>query len=103
MNFFEDSYLYQGQRKTLMELLRTKGIEEKVLTAMMKVPRHYFFPKMFMQHVYENKAFPIAADQTISHPYTVAFQTQLLAIKPMEKILEIRMRFDYLPKRRTWT
>ncbi len=89
MNFFEDSYLYQGQRKTLMELLRTKGIEDKVLTAMMKVPRHYFFPKMFLQHAYENKAFPIAADQTISHPYTVAFQTQLLAIKPMDKILEI--------------
>ncbi len=89
MNLIEDSYLYQGQRKTLMELLRAKGIEEKVLVAMMKVPRHYFFPKMFLQHAYENKAFPIGAEQTISHPYTVAFQTQLLEIKPMEKILEI--------------
>jgi protein-L-isoaspartate(D-aspartate) O-methyltransferase len=89
MNRLEDNYLQQGRRKALMDLLRQKGINDTVLQAMMKVPRHYFFPSTFESHAYDDKAFPIAAGQTISHPYTVAFQTQLLAIKPLEKILEI--------------
>jgi protein-L-isoaspartate(D-aspartate) O-methyltransferase len=87
---FEDSYLHQGKRKALIETLRNKGInDERVLTAMMKVPRHFFFANTFELHAYDDKAFPIAAGQTISQPYTVAFQTQLLAIKPFEKVLEI--------------
>ncbi len=89
MKLPEDNYLQQGRRKALMELLRQKGIKEAVLEVMMKVPRHYFFPSTFDVHAYDDKAFPIAADQTISMPYTVAFQTQLLEIKPLEKILEI--------------
>jgi protein-L-isoaspartate(D-aspartate) O-methyltransferase len=84
-----DDYLQQGRRKALIDQLRLKGIQESILTIMMKVPRHYFFPSTFDVHAYDDKAFPIAAGQTISHPYTVAFQTQLLDIKPFEKVLEI--------------
>ena len=67
-----------------------KGIHDRrTLEAMHKIPRHLFFDKIFETHAYEDKAFPIAAGQTISQPYTVAFQTQLLQIKPGNKILEV--------------
>ena len=85
-----DSYMHQGLRKKLIDEVRKKGIaDESVLMAMMKVPRHFFFDNAFLEHAYTDKAFPIAAGQTISQPYTVAYQTQLLQIKKGEKILEI--------------
>ncbi len=86
----EDSYLHKGLRKKLIENLRLKGIrDERVLEAMNEVPRHLFMDSSFIKFSYSDQAFPIAAGQTISQPYTVAFQTQLLEIKPMEKVLEI--------------
>lgn len=86
----EDSYKHKGQRKDLIDSLRKKGItDEKVLAAMMDVPRHFFFDKDLEHIAYEDRAFPIAANQTISQPYTVAFQTQLLRVQPKDKILEI--------------
>ncbi len=86
----EDTHKHKGQRKELIDSLRKKGItDENVLTAMMEVPRHFFFDKDLEHIAYEDRAFPIAADQTISQPYTVAFQTQLLKIKPKDKVLEI--------------
>ncbi|GAL01190.1 protein-L-isoaspartate O-methyltransferase [Nonlabens ulvanivorans] len=70
--------------------MREKGIkDQRVLDAMNKVPRHVFLDSSFLEHAYQNKAFPIGADQTISHPYTVAFQSELLQVKPNDKILEI--------------
>lgn len=90
MRTFEDNYQHKGLRKKLVETVREKGItDERVLTAIMNVPRHFFLDSAFDKVAYEDKAFPIAEDQTISQPYTVAYQTQLLAIKPFEKILEI--------------
>lgn len=86
----EDSYKHRGQRKDLIDSLRKKGItDENVLNALMEVPRHFFFDKDLEHIAYEDRAFPIAANQTISQPYTVAFQTQLLRIMPKDKILEI--------------
>ena len=86
----EDSYRHKGLRENLIEELRSQGItDETVLTAMMEVPRHYFFDPVFDTIAYENRAFPIDAEQTISSPYTVAYQTQLLQVKPYDKILEI--------------
>ena len=86
----EDTYRHKGLRENLIEQLKLEGItDEAVLRAMMEVPRHYFIDADFDSIAYENRAFPIAADQTISSPYTVAFQTQLLQVKPYEKILEI--------------
>jgi protein-L-isoaspartate(D-aspartate) O-methyltransferase len=77
-------------RNQLAELLISKGIENKqVLDAIRAVPRHLFMDSSFEDHAYQDKAFPIAAEQTISQPYTVAFQTQLLQIKPGDRILEI--------------
>lgn len=74
----------------LIELLKQKGItDERVLEAMNNIPRHYFLDSAFDQVAYEDKAFPIAENQTISQPYTVAYQTQLLEVKPFEKVLEI--------------
>ena len=85
-----DTYKHQGLRRILIETLRTKGIEnEAILNAIMKVPRHFFMDSAFLNFAYEDKAFPIGADQTISQPYTVAFQTQLLDVKPGTKVLEI--------------
>lgn len=85
-----DSLKHLGKRRQLIELLRTKGIsDETVLEAMLKIPRHLFLNSSFEDFAYEDKAFPIAAGQTISQPYTVAFQSQLLQVKPEEKILEI--------------
>ena len=86
----EDSLKHRGRRKRLVDELRQKGIRnEDVLKAMNKVPRHFFFPSDFIDRAYEDNAFPIEAGQTISQPFTVAFQTQLLDVKPGHKVLEI--------------
>ena len=85
-----DNYREKGARKKLVELLREKGIaDEKVLKAIGKVPRHYFFDETFWTQAYKDIAFPIGDGQTISQPYTVAYQTELLNIKPGDKVLEI--------------
>ncbi len=85
-----DTYQHKGMRKQLVDLLKTKGItDETVLNAINTIPRHYFLDSAFDKIAYEDRAFPIDADQTISQPYTVAYQTQLLEIKRNEKILEI--------------
>lgn len=85
-----DSYREKGARKKLVELLRDKGIsDEKVLKAIGKVPRHYFFDETFWTQAYKDIAFPIGDGQTISQPYTVAYQTELLHIKAGDKVLEI--------------
>lgn len=86
----KDGFRQQGKRNQLVELLREKGIiDEKVLSAIGSIPRHLFMDSSFEDHAYQDKAFPIGAGQTISQPFTVAFQTQLLEVKPDEKILEI--------------
>ncbi len=85
-----DSFLARGKRKKLVEELRRKGItDEDVLRAINKVPRHDFMDPAFLNHAYIDKAFPISSGQTISQPYTVAVQTQLLQVKKRDKILEI--------------
>lgn len=90
MRTTEDSYLHKGLRKKLVDQIREKGItDEAVLTAIMNVPRHFFLDSAFEKQAYEDRAFPIGEDQTISQPYTVAYQTQLLQVKPFEKILEV--------------
>ncbi len=86
----EDSYRHRGMRNSLVKILKNKGIvNTKVLQAIAKVPRHVFFDQAFLEHAYQDKAFPIGEGQTISQPYTVAFQTELLKIKPGDKVLEI--------------
>ena len=86
----EDTYLHKGMRKQLVETLRSKGIkDEKVLAAINAVPRHFFLDTAFERIAYEDRAFEILAKQTISHPFTVAFQTELLQIKKFDKVLEI--------------
>lgn len=86
----EDSYVHKGMRAQLIVKLREMGIrDERVLTAMNVVPRHFFLDTAFQHIAYENRAFQILAHQTISHPYTVAFQTELLEIKKFDKVLEI--------------
>jgi protein-L-isoaspartate(D-aspartate) O-methyltransferase len=90
MKTFEDSYRHKGMRKKLVDLLREKGItDEIVLAAINVVPRHFFLDSVFDEKAYEDKAFPIAVGQTISQPYTVAYQSQLLQIRPFDKVLEI--------------
>ncbi len=90
MRRFEDTYRHKGLRKKLVETVKAKGItDEKVLDAMERIPRHYFLDSAFDEVAYEDKAFPIAEGQTISQPYTVAYQTQLLEVKPFDKVLEI--------------
>jgi protein-L-isoaspartate(D-aspartate) O-methyltransferase len=85
-----DSYKHKGMRKNLVNELRDKGItDESVLEAFNKVPRHFFLDIIFEKQAYTNMAFRIGANQTISHPYTVVFQTQLLDIKKGDKVLEI--------------
>jgi protein-L-isoaspartate(D-aspartate) O-methyltransferase len=85
-----DNYREQGARKKLVEELRKKGIEdERVLLAIGKVPRHFFFDETFWNQAYKDIAFPIGEDQTISQPYTVAYQSQLLHINTGDKVLEI--------------
>ncbi|PHS08966.1 MAG: protein-L-isoaspartate O-methyltransferase [Kordia sp.] len=86
----KDTFKHQGLRKQLILLLKDKGILDfKVLEAMNRVPRHLFLDSSFEAHSYQNKAFPIGADQTISHPFTVAFQTELLRLKENHVVLEI--------------
>lgn len=86
----QDNYRHKGLRKKLVDSLREKGIrDEKVLKAIENVPRHLFLDSSFLEFAYQDKAFPIGSGQTISQPYTVAFQTQLLQVSPGEKILEI--------------
>jgi protein-L-isoaspartate(D-aspartate) O-methyltransferase len=85
-----DSYKHQGLRKQLVEIIREKGItDNNVLSAIGKVPRHFFFDSSFLKYAYEDKAFPIGAGQTISQPYTVAFQSQLLMLTKGQKVLEV--------------
>ncbi|MDH7914018.1 protein-L-isoaspartate(D-aspartate) O-methyltransferase [Winogradskyella sp. SYSU M77433] len=86
----KDTFKHQGMRQQLVDTLIKKGItNEKVLKAIGKIPRHLFMDSGFIDHAYVDKAFPIAADQTISQPYTVAFQSELLQIQPGHKVLEI--------------
>ena len=86
----EDTYRHKGLRKKLVETVRNKGItDEKILAALERIPRHFFLDSAFDEVAYVDKAFPISAGQTISQPYTVAYQTQLLEIKPFDKVLEI--------------
>ncbi len=86
----EDNYKQRGLRNKLVKKLSEKGIkDERVLAAIGKVPRHAFFENALLEHAYQDKAFPIGEGQTISQPYTVAFQTEKLEIKPGDKVLEI--------------
>lgn len=86
----EDNYKQRGLRNKLVKILEKKGISDpNVLKAMGKVPRHVFFETALLEHAYQDKAFPIGEGQTISQPYTVAFQTEKLEIKPGDKVLEI--------------
>jgi protein-L-isoaspartate(D-aspartate) O-methyltransferase len=85
-----DSYKHQGLRKQLVETIRAKGISDiNVLNAIEKIPRHCFFESSFLKFAYEDKPFPIGAGQTISQPYTVAFQSELLRIRKGDRVLEI--------------
>ena len=85
-----DSFRHKGLRNKLIKELSRKGIkEQRVLEAINKIPRHLFIDTAFLNFAYQDKAFPIGAGQTISQPYTVAFQTQLLEISPYEKVLEV--------------
>ena len=86
----EDNFRHQGLRRRLVEHLQHKGIAQaRVLAAIGKIPRHIFFETALQSHAYQDKAFPIGAGQTISQPYTVARQTELLEIQPGHKVLEI--------------
>ncbi|WP_136465620.1 protein-L-isoaspartate(D-aspartate) O-methyltransferase [Flagellimonas onchidii] len=86
----KDTLKHRGMRNKLAEVLSAKGIQDKgVLDAIRTVPRHLFLDSSFEDHAYQDKAFPIGAEQTISQPYTVAFQTELLKLHPNDKILEI--------------
>lgn len=85
-----DSFRHKGLRRQLVGIIRMKGITDaKVLEAIEAVPRHFFFDSSFLEFAYEDKPFPIGAGQTISQPYTVAFQTMLLSVKPGIRVLEI--------------
>lgn len=85
-----DTYRHKGLRMQLVESIKRKGIhDERVLKAMTSVPRHWFLDSSFLEFAYDDKPFPIGSGQTISQPYTVAFQTQLLSVKPGDKVLEI--------------
>ena len=86
----KDTHKHQGLRNQLVATIAKKGITDKnVLKAISVVPRHLFMDSGFVDFAYQDKAFPIAAEQTISQPYTVAFQTELLEVKPNDSILEI--------------
>ncbi|MGQ8338720.1 protein-L-isoaspartate(D-aspartate) O-methyltransferase [Sunxiuqinia sp. A32] len=85
-----DTLRHQGLRKRLTEGIRIKGIRnQQVLDAIAKVPRHLFMDSSFIQFAYKDQAFPIGSGQTISQPFTVAFQSQLLQVQPNEKVLEV--------------
>jgi protein-L-isoaspartate(D-aspartate) O-methyltransferase len=86
----EDTYRHKGLRKKLVQGIHAKGItDDRVLDALLEVPRHFFLESAFDEKAYEDRAFPIAEGQTISQPYTVAYQSQLLEVKPFHKVLEI--------------
>ncbi|SKA07623.1 protein-L-isoaspartate(D-aspartate) O-methyltransferase [Sediminibacterium ginsengisoli] len=90
MRQYEDTYQHKGMRRRLVNELKEKGItDERVLDAINTVPRHFFLDSAFDKIAYEDRAFPIGEGQTISQPYTVAYQTQLLQIKKLDKVLEI--------------
>ena len=90
MHYPPDLPIHQGQRMQLVKLLKEKGINDPtVIAALEFVPRHWFMDTGLVAHAYKNKAYPIAADQTISHPYTVAFQSELITVNPGDKVLEI--------------
>ena len=90
MRKYEDTYRHKGLRKKLVDLLKEKGItDELVLNAINNIPRHYFMDSALDNIAYEDRAFPISDGQTISQPYTVAYQSQLLQLKPGDKVLEI--------------
>ncbi|MCF6360288.1 MAG: protein-L-isoaspartate(D-aspartate) O-methyltransferase [Cyclobacteriaceae bacterium] len=86
----EDSYKARGLRRKLISIIKQKGIANpKVISAIEKVPRHFFLDNAFIEHAYQDKAFPIGEGQTISQPYTVAFQSELLDPQIGDKVLEI--------------
>lgn len=90
MRTFEDTYRHKGLRKKLLDSIRDKGItDERVLDAMMNIPRHFFLDTALEHIAYQDRAFPIGEGQTISQPYTVAYQTQLLQVERYDKVLEI--------------
>jgi protein-L-isoaspartate(D-aspartate) O-methyltransferase len=85
-----DSFKHKGLRKQLVDSIRSRGISDPaVLAALEKVPRHFFFDSSFLKFAYDDKPFPIGAGQTISQPYTVAYQTELLKIKKGDRVLEV--------------
>ena len=86
----EDTYRHKGMRNNLVQMLKDKGITDaNVLDAIGTVPRHFFFESMFVEFAYQDKAFPIGSGQTISQPFTVAIQSQLLSVSKGMKVLEI--------------
>lgn len=90
MRTYDDTYRHKGLRRQLVDVIRQKGItDEQVLQAILHLPRHFFMDSAFDKIAYEDRAFPIGEEQTISQPYTVAYQSQLLEIRPFDKILEI--------------
>jgi protein-L-isoaspartate(D-aspartate) O-methyltransferase len=90
MRIYNDTYVHKGMRRQLVDIIRQKGItDEKLLDVLLHLPRHYFMDSAFDKIAYEDRAFPIAEAQTISQPYTVAYQTQLLEVKPHDKVLEV--------------
>jgi protein-L-isoaspartate(D-aspartate) O-methyltransferase len=90
ISMFPDTYKHRGLRNKLVRIIRGKGITDPaVLDAVARVPRHVFFDEALLDHAYQDKAFPIGEGQTISQPYTVAFQTQLLKVRPGDKVLEV--------------
>lgn len=89
-SMFEDNYKQRGLRNKLVKILQKKGISDaRILAAIGKVPRHLFFDNALLEHAYQDKAFPIGEGQTISQPYTVAFQSEKLEVRPGDRILEI--------------
>jgi protein-L-isoaspartate(D-aspartate) O-methyltransferase len=89
-NMLSDGYKERGLRNKLVKVLENKGItDNRVLAAVAKVPRHFFFETALLDHAYQDKAFPIGEGQTISQPFTVAFQTEKLDLRPGDKVLEI--------------
>ena len=90
MRPIEDTYRHEALRKKLIQGIHAKGItDERVLAVMLDIPRHFFLDSAFDEKAYEDRAFPIGEGQTISQPYTVAYQSQLLEVKPFMKVLEI--------------
>jgi protein-L-isoaspartate(D-aspartate) O-methyltransferase len=90
LHHYQDTYKHKGQRNRLATQLKAKGISsEAILKAISTLPRHFFLPAEFESHAYEDKPFPIGEGQTISQPYTVAYQTELLKVQPGDKVLEI--------------